>query len=133
MNSQRKDSKEIDFLFENSKIVFFECLNAVSVCASEGQYYCKCNNFSGCENYVGHRGYCFVCRIRDTYCSHDFNEIKYDPIKLFKLVGELFEDTKLCYEFDKRLNFSGEEFEYKWRDISLGVMGGIYLKDCDYF
>ena len=40
-----------------------------------------------------------------------------EPVKRFKLAGELFEDTKLCYEFDKRLKFWCEEFEYKWRDI----------------
>ena len=99
-------------------------MNAVSIYASEGQYYCKCHLFPGCENYVGHRGYCVVCRIRDMYCSHDFEEIKYDPVKLS--YSELL-------EFDNRLNFWWEEFEYKWRDISLGVMGGIYIKDCDYF
>ena len=89
--------------------------------------------FSGCENNVGHRGYCFVYRIRATYCLHDFEEIKYEPVKRFKLAGELFEDVKLCYEFGKRLNFWCEPFEYKWRDISLGVIGGMHLKDCDCF
>ena len=111
----------------------FRCLNAVSVCTSEGQYYCKCHLFSGCENYVGYRGHCFVCWIRDPYCSHDFEEIKYKPVKHFKLLGGLFKDIKLFCDFDKSLNFWLEEFEYKWRGISLVVMGGLYLKDCDYF
>ena len=39
---------------------------------------------------------------------------------LLNLAGELFEDIKLCYKFDKRLNFCCEEFECKWRDISIG-------------
>ena len=38
-----------------------------------------------------------------------------------------------CHDFDKTLNSWDEEIEYKWRDISLGQMGGIYLKDWDYF
>lgn len=50
--------------------------------AFEAQYYCKCHLFSAYENYVGHRGYCFICRIIDEYCSHDFEEIKYYPVKL---------------------------------------------------
>ena len=62
MNCQRKILKEMDFLFNASKAVFL-CLNTVSVCASEAQYYCKCHLFSGCESYVSHRGYCFACRI----------------------------------------------------------------------
>ena len=43
----KKSLKETDFLFNASKAVFFECLNVVSACASERQYYCKCNLFSG--------------------------------------------------------------------------------------
>ena len=115
------------------KTIFFECLNAVSVCASEGQYYCKWDLFSGCENYVGHRRYCFVCWINDTYFCYDFEEIKYQPVKLFMLATELFEDNRLCYGFNKSLNFSSEDYKYKWSDISTGVMNGIYLKDSDFF
>ena len=111
----------------------FGCLNAVSVCTSKVQYYCKCHLFSGSENYVGYRGHFFVCWIRDPYCSLDFEEIKYKPVKHFKLLGGLFKDIKLFCDFDKSLNFWFEEFEYKWRGISLVVMGGLYLKDCDYF
>ena len=89
--------------------------------------------FSGCENYVGHRGYCFVCQINNTYCSYDFEEIKYQPVKLFKLATEFFKDIRLCYKFDKSLNFWSEDCEYKWRDIPSGIMGGFYLKDSDTF
>ena len=71
-----KSLKEMDFLLNSSKTDFLECLNAISLCASVAQYYCKCHLFPGCENYDGHRGYCFVCGIRDTYCLHDFEEIK---------------------------------------------------------
>ena len=50
------------------------------------------------------------------------------------LARELFEDIKLCYDFDKRFNVWCEEFEFKWKDISVGViMSGMYLKDCNYF
>ena len=63
-----------------------------------------------------------------------FVELEIHIVRIvLKLADEIFEDIKLCYEFDKRLNFWCEKFEYKWSDISLGVMGGIYLKDCDYF
>ena len=72
--------------------------------------------------------------IKELHCKLlNILSLIYEPIKLFKLAGELFKDIKLCYEFDERLNFWCEEFEYKWRDISLGVMGGMHLKDCDYF
>ena len=67
------------------------------------------------------------------YCPYDFESLKYKPVKIIKLAAELFEDIKLCYDFDKALNLWDEEFEYKWRNISSGKMGGIYLKDCDYF
>ena len=41
----KKKSKRIDFLFNVSKTTFFECLNAVSVCISGGQYYCNVTYF----------------------------------------------------------------------------------------
>ena len=74
---------------------FLKCLNAVSVCASNGQYYCQCHLFSGCKNYVGHRDYCFVCWIKEMYCPYDFEKIKYEPF--IKLTAELFEDVKLSW------------------------------------
>ena len=71
---------------------FLKCLNAVSVCASNGQYYGQCHLFSGCRNYVGYRGYCFVCRIIETYCPYDFEKIKYGPLKSITLAAEYLED-----------------------------------------
>ena len=35
------------------------------------------------------------------YCSYDFEKIKFEPVKLIKLTAELFEDIKLCYDFDR--------------------------------
>ena len=99
----KKKSKRIDFLFNVSKTAFFECLNAVSVCVSGGQYYCKCDLFSGCENYVD--------RINGTYCSYDFEQIKYQPVKLFKLASKLLKGIRSCCNFNKSLNFWGEDYE----------------------
>ena len=107
---------------------FLKCLNAVSICASNRQYYWQCHLFSGYESYVGHRGYCFVCWIIETYCPYNFEKIK--DKTFIKIAAKLFKDIKWCYDFDKTLNFWDEEFEYKWREISLGQMD---LKDCDYF
>ena len=81
--------------------------------------------FSGSENYVGHRGYCSVCWIRNFYCLHGFEGIKYEPVRHFKLAGEFFKDIKLCYDFERNLNFWCVGFEYKWRDISLGDNGWV--------
>ena len=36
-----------------------------------------------------------------------------EQVKLFKLATELFEDIKLCYEFDRSFNFWSEVYEYK--------------------
>ena len=47
------------------------------------------------------------------YCPYDFEKLKYKPVQLIKLAAELFEDIKLCYDFDKALNLWDEEFEYK--------------------
>ena len=99
----KKESKRIDFLFNVSKTTFFECLNAVSVCISGGQYYCKCDLFSGCENYVD--------QINGTYCSYDFEQIKYQPVKLFKLASKLLKGIRSRYNFNKSLNFWGEDYE----------------------
>ena len=96
--------------FITSKIVFYKCLNNFN---SDGHYYCCCDSFSGCENYIGHKFYCFVCRINDTYCSYDFEETKYQPAKLIKLAMEFFEDFRLCYEFDETLVFWNKDYEYK--------------------
>ena len=99
----KKKSKRIDFLFNVSKTPFFECLNAVSVCVSGGQCYCKCDLFSECENYVD--------RINSTYCSYDFEQIKYQPVKLFKLASKLLKRIRSCYNFNKNLNFWGEDYK----------------------
>ena len=84
-------------------------------------------------NYVGHKAYCFVCRIRDTYCSYDFELVKCHPVELTKLASELFEDVSLYYNFDNNLTLWNKDYEYKWKDISSGVASGILLKHCNYF
>ena len=73
MSYQRKSLRETEFLFNVSKTVFFKCLKCLCIWR---QCYCKCDLFSGCENIVDHIGYCFVCRINDTYYFYDFEEIK---------------------------------------------------------
>ena len=128
-----QDLKKMIFLFEASKSVFYECFNAISICTRDLQWYWSCNKSQGCENDIGHRGYCFVCQIVDIYCADDFKKVKYNPVKLFKLPSEFFKDVKLSYELDPPIDFWLHNFEFEWRDIALGEMGSVYLKDCDYF
>ena len=84
-------------------------------------------------NYVGHKAYCFVCQIRDTYCSYDFELVKYQLVELTKLASELSEDVSLCYKFGNNLTLWNKDYEYKWKDIPSGVASGILLKHCNYF
>ena len=62
----------MNFLFEVSKSVFYECFNSISICTKDLQWFYICEEFQGGENYVGHGGYPYVCRIVDTYCANDF-------------------------------------------------------------
>lgn len=94
-----------------SKVVFDEYLNSILVFHSDGDYFCSCNEFSGCQNYIGYEGYCYVCRFCDHYSASDVEKIKYEPTNLINFALELFNDIKLCLEFT----------------------GGINLKDCHYF
>ena len=89
-------------------------------------------NFLDVKIYVGHQGYCFVCQIVNSCCVGDVEKIKDDLLKHFDFAKKLF-DNKKCYELDKNLIFSCYDIENKWKDLSLGVYGRIYLKDCDYY
>ena len=113
--------------------MFYEYFNTISICTRDLQWYCRYNEIHGYENYVGYQGYCCVCPIVDTYCINDFEKVKDNPVKLFKLASEFFEDVKLCYEFHPRIDFWPKDFEFKCRDNALREMESVYLKDCDYF
>ena len=43
------------------------------------------------------------------YCLYDLEKIKFEPF--IKLAAEIFKDIKLCYDFDKTLNFWDEKSE----------------------
>ena len=45
----------------------------------------------------------------------------------------IFNDIKKCYEFDKNLKVWDNRIQFKWKDISLGIIRGIYLKDFVYY
>ena len=83
----------------------------------KAQYYCKCDEFFSCENYVRHHVFCCICHIVDLYTASDFEKIKYNPRKLFDLAKELFNDIKKCYEFDKNLKFWNKDFQFKWEEF----------------
>ena len=51
---EKQDLKKMNFLFEASKSVFYECFNAISICTKDLQWYWSCNKSQGCENYIGH-------------------------------------------------------------------------------
>lgn len=122
--------KRLEYLA--SKVVFYECLNSILVFHSDGYYYCSCDKFSGCRNNIGHEGYWYICRFCDHYSSSDLQKIKYEPDKLINFSFALFNDIKLCYEFNKSINFFWKkDYEYRWR--MHGETGGIYLKDCHFF
>ena len=53
-NMEKQDLKKMNFLFEASKSVFYECFNAISICTKDLQWYWSCNKSQGCENYIGH-------------------------------------------------------------------------------
>lgn len=91
-------------------------------------YYCWCADFSGPLNNCEHDGYCFVCRIREHYCSYELVRIKYEPNKLIRFAIEIFADVNLCYEYDKTSVFWDKDYEYKWR-LSSEETRGILLKD----
>ena len=78
-----------------SKFLFYECLNSVLVFESVGFYYYSCDDFWGCKIFGGHRGYCFICQLRNSYSSHEFEKIKHRPNKLINLAFQLFNDIKL--------------------------------------
>ena len=116
-----------------SKVVFYECLNSILVFQSDGFYYCPCDQFSSCKSYIGCRGYCYICRISDHFSTSTIENIKYDPLELIKFAIELFNQIKLCYEFDNSINFFWKkDYEYRWRNHD-GETGRPYFKDCDYF
>lgn len=110
-------------LYFRLKVVLLECLILVNVCIYDGYYYCKCNLFSGCENYAGQKAYCFICQIKDTYFSYVFELVKYQPGKLMTLTCEPCKDTNLCYKFDKNLTLWNKDYEYKSKAFYLGVIG----------
>ena len=62
----------------------------------------------------------------EMYCPYDFEKSNTNLL-LSQQLNERFKDIKLCYDFDETLEIR------QWRDISLGQISGIYLKDFDYF
>ena len=69
-----------------SKVFFHECLNSILVFQSDGYYYCSCEGFS-------------------RYSSYDVKEIMYQPLKLIRFAFELFNNIRLCYEYEETVNF----------------------------
>ena len=99
------------------KVVFYECLSSILVFQSDGYFYCTSNQFSGCQNYIGYKGYCYVCRFCDHYSSFYIEKVKYEPAKLANFAFELFNEIKLCNEFNKSIDFFWKkDYQYRWRD-----------------
>ena len=69
----------------------------------------NCKEFSGCSNYIGYQGYCYICRFCDHYSSFDVERIKYEPTKLIIFALGLFNDMRLCQEFDITIDFFWEK------------------------
>ena len=88
-----------------SKAVFYECLSSILVFQSDGYFYCTCNQFTGCQNYIGYKGYCYICRFCDHYSPFYIEKVNYEPAKLANFAFELFNEIKLCYEFNKSIDF----------------------------
>ena len=122
-------ARKLEYL--TSKVIFYECLDSILVFQSDGFYYCTCNQISGCKNYIGCKGYCHICRNFDYFSTSTIEKIKHNPLELIKFATELFNEIKLCYEFDNSINFFWRK-GYRWRDYD-GETGQFYLKDFDYF
>ena len=96
-------ARKLEYL--TSKMVFYECLNGILVFQSDGFYYCTCNQISSWKNYIGCKGYCHICRHFDYFSTSTTKKIKHNPLELIKFATELFNEIKLCYEFDNSINF----------------------------
>ena len=78
--------------------------------------------------------YCFLCQTEDHYDIEDVEEIKYSSIELFKYKSELFEDLMKCVKIKSDIaECWGEEFEYKWWDISEVTCSSCYLSEVNEF
>ena len=67
----------------------------------------------------------------DHYSSYYIEKIKHEPGKLANFAFELFNEIKLCYEFNKSIDFFWKkDYQLRWRDYD-GETGAFYLKDCD--
>ena len=98
-------------------------LNSILVFQSDGYFYCTCNQFSGCQNYIGYKGYCYICRFCDHYPSYYIEKIKCEPAKLANVAFELFDEIKLCYEFDKSIDFFWKkDYKYRWRHYDRRIL-----------
>ena len=50
-------------------------------------------------------------------------KIKYKPAKLANFAFELFDEIKLCYEFDKSIDFFWKkDYKYRWRDYDRRIL-----------
>ena len=56
-------SDEKEEIFECAKSIYFECSNANLNLVSNQIWYCHCDDFQGCENYIWSQGYCFICQV----------------------------------------------------------------------
>ena len=114
-------------LYWTSKQVYYNCINASINFTNNGYWYCY--KFQGCRKQNGQRSYCYVCRVLETYCQQDFEKVKDNPINLIKLALAFFEAVHLCQDFNKTIDYFWVcDYEYTWRDIMMGKMGGWYLR-----
>ena len=63
--------------------MYFEFSNANLNLVSNNIWYCHCDDFQGCENYVGSRDYCFICQVNNEYSDYDFEIQKIKHKKSF--------------------------------------------------
>ena len=115
-------------LYLASKQVYYNCINASINFTNSRYWYCTCYKFQGCRKQNSQQSYCYICGILGTYCQQDFEKAKNNPNKLLTFRLLFLKEVHLCQDFDKTIDYFWMcDYEYTWRDIMTGKMGGWYL------
>ena len=117
--------------FKSKKVeeLYHGLLNLILKIIYNGDYYCFCDEYHGCEKKYGQRNFCPLCRIAydfndiETMC--DFAQCNWDKLteiceELFPYFKEIFQVKPYYDDIYRDLLFCAAEFNYSHRDNYTG-------------
>ena len=102
---------------DQSKQTFYNCYKIIDNIQSNGLWYCRCCDFSGCQTILSflenYKHYCFVCQFQDDFFLFELHQIKRHSCYLNRYYKKIFDRieemrpfyTKDQYFWNKELHY----------------------------